>query len=225
MSKTIYTNISTYNFKKGDRIKYTDPDNPEEEHLIEVLSVAEDISSTKKTLEVSVINSNATDLEEGATFSLIIDPTERPLLGFVFDADDPLSAIDEIYTVQDLIIYHTVAFLKSRHRSKYQASYSELVAWFKSMFGEDQAPDDDSLLKDVILPPIKKAKHLFKIKQGGYVQYVGSREESTGRRRMGGNLNNQTRIVDVQKITAGFTAFVVGLLESGILGDVEIKYD
>lgn len=225
MGNFLYKNITTHNFNAGDRIKYTDPDNPTEEHLIEVIRVSEDKDSSKKTLEVSVINSNSSHLDVGDTFTLIIDPTGIPLLGFVFEKDNPLSAIDEIYDVQDLIVYHLVAFLKSRHRSNYQASYKEIGVWFKSAFGEELGGNVDQVLKENILPVIRKRKNLFKIKQGGYVKYVGSGEHRQGRTRMGGNFDSSTRIVNVSKITEGFHAFVIGVLESGLLGNVEIKHD
>ena len=89
----------------------------------------------------------------------------------------------------------------------------------------DLEGDPQTSIKTLVVPVLKKYPHLFKVVQGGYVRLVGEHLVKRHEKRVGNPSLSGKRVVDVGLIVSGFSTLLINVLKSGILGDVEIKYD
>lgn len=221
-----YVNLSTAKFYVGDRIKYIDPTNPATQHLVEISKVSDETDTTTTVLlDVFVVNSTDESVLPGDTFTLTIDRAGSVILGIIIRKGTPLAAHDDFMSRSDLVIYYLVAMLNNKKLNKPQATYRQIYQYMSGLGILGDAAYEESL-KEIILPAIKSRRDLFRLLTGGHVRYTGGALTPSRRSRgVNGNSINTTKVVDVSLIVQGFSAFLVGVLKSGILGNVEIKYE
>lgn len=215
-----YTDISTYDFKAGERIRYIEPNDPSISHLVLVEQVSRPETGTSQTLEVCIIETSDKDAQVGDTFHLTVNPIHGPFIGIVLKEGELVPSSEEIQDTESLIVFSTVMFFKNKNRVKKQATYEEIHTYLKNLKTGLVLDDYKESLKTELQPAFKAHPHLFRRKRGGTVEFVGAtkRKES---------FKNSTdvKVVDIGILTQGFRDFAIAVLKSGILGSVEIKYD
>lgn len=219
-----FKDLTTYEFKKGDIVTYIDPDDPEFRHVVKVLDVSKSEEGTAKYLKTEVVSSTDEDTLPGDSIDLVIDPTLRAFLAQVTPAEKAheLNSVETDLTIDPAskIKYLLVTLFKNSSGRR-SIPHNEIHAYLKNVQDGLVSEDLDTAWKKQIRPIIKKNPALFRLKQGGYVEFVARAKLTDS---VVGNSRNK-RVVDVGILTSGFRQFTIAVLKSGLLGDVEIKYD